>query len=661
MVPKNNLTESFNQPHAAMTLPVNTNLQGVSMGKTYVYKNDVLPIPPDDTHFGMKRAEFDALESKQAGDVKEQFIKDQIALLNTARALTIGTFEERYASVCQNMTVEMVGAADKTAFVELAMAMDKAFLENKIIPKIAEGKTAALATDLAYRAEIKSARSKPETEHLADEFVHVFVVMQHHLRSDKKSLALIEDAPPGAIILTDNMPLSDILLGIKKDTGERLLGAVVNENSSTKGHAAIIAKSLGIPYACLHDSEALSQVQNNTYCIVDGRKGEMYIAPNQAMREQYAKIIEKNAEQHEKYRRKWEKSKTVTTLDKEKVGFHANFGTCVEINALKKSNPKGIGLYRTEMVVGMRANSSEGLADSSFWYDVIKTNTEACAPEGSAVMPATIRYLDVGGDKCSFEKETVKNIHYAQTEAVLRRHHELKDIRKANSIKLEMPMLSTVEQYVKKQAMIDAIAEKNGWDSMHLGVMVETPAAMDVVKIVRPAFMSLGMNDLVQYTLGIDRFSKDASQQYDYTHPTIARYVRELVAFEKQTEAEGKKSPLSICGDAASDTKHHAYFVGLGLREFSCAIDMIPELKEVASRLDTAEAEALSTFVDQHHERDEREAIEAWFNETRLGLHPDGTLEEKWERPQNPLDFDDFANFVLVQPNAEGNPDLAVS
>lgn len=624
---------------SSVVLPAGVNFPVVAIGKIYVYENDPIPATDSDRLFGYDALEFAKLPTQMQEAVQQSFVAEQTARYDEARKMLISTYEKNIETVHQSMTVEMEGDIDLIVEPELAIAQDDG-IAKKIRGLIEKGKSAEAAVDEAYGKQIAQLRSNDFTARFAEQIEQQLVVLQHHLHPTKV-LSSLRDAPEGAIIFCKSMPPAEIMSFINKDTGENRFAGLICTEGSMKGHAAIIAKSLGIPFAVLK-AESVPVVKNGYDCIIDGSSvgGNVVLHPSAAVMQESLSHKRRMQEIADQLESLGAASRDVQTLDGTEVAVYANFGTSLEAPAYRKANVQGIGLYRSEMAENMRSDSAPEIEEDQ-WLKIFRENIKAVSGPSGIIVPMTVRTLDIAGDKAgrfagkSPEEKAAYEAKVTKTQmgALLRLNHELTQSGSPNRIKVMIPMIGSVEQMEKMQKQFDDRAAELGVPSFKLGCMGEVPALFHKLDRLDEAFMSIGSNDLIHGLLETDRYHASSSIHYDPTDVSVLRVLDRAVCNGKE-----KDIPISMCGDMASEPRYLPLVLGSGITNLSTGIKASAMTKAVVRRIDMQEVQQLVQILKNTQGREDRERILDDYNATRLGLYKDGQLDMSW-RPDTRRPF----------------------
>ena len=377
-----------------------------------------------------------------------------------------------------------------------------------------------------------------------------------------------------------------------------VLGFATEVGSKTS-HTAIMARSLRIP-ALVGLKDALGRIETGQYALLDGLNGVLIINPTDQTLFEYGQLQSKQASLQEKLRDI--QLKPAVTLDGHRVFLSANIEQPADAEAVKANGAEGVGLFRTEYLFINR----EHLPDEEQQYQAYRQAAAALKP-----LPVVIRTLDLGGDKflAHMPAHSEMNpflgwraIRFCLQQRDLFRE-QLRAILRASAegnIKMMYPMISGLDELLQANALVEEYKnelrqEKIPFDeNLEIGAMIETPSAVIIADSLakRLKFFSIGTNDLIQYSLAVDRMNERIAHLYEPTHPAIVRLIKATVE-----AAHNRKIWVSVCGEMASEPTLAPLLLGLGVDELSVSPALLPPVKFIIRRLKLSEAKELAAFA----------------------------------------------------------------
>jgi phosphotransferase system enzyme I (PtsI) len=347
--------------------------------------------------------------------------------------------------------------------------------------------------------------------------------------------------------------------------------AFITDVGGATSHTAILARSLNIPsIVALHHARDL--IQNGELIIVDGQQGVVIVAPDKDTLAEY-RLKQEQWELEQQKLKRLKQTKAVT-LDGTSIELHANIEIPEDVAQSKAAGATGVGLYRTEFLF-MNRRDWPTEEEQFFAYRQVA--------EAMKGMPVTIRTLDIGADKqidpdsartCANPALGLRAIRLCLAEPQLF-HAQLRAILRAShygKVKILIPMLCNQSELRQTLHLIDRAKqslrdEKIPFDELvPVGGMIEIPAAAIAADVFarKLDFLSIGTNDLIQYTLAIDRTDDTVAHLYQPLHPAVLQLVERTI---KAANKAGK--PVSVCGEMAGDARLTRMLLGFGLQQFS--------------------------------------------------------------------------------------------
>lgn len=407
-----------------------------------------------------------------------------------------------------------------------------------------------------------------------------------------KDYCLPDEIPPNSILFAHDLPPSvTMCLNIDNMVG------FVTEVGGRTSHVAILARALEIP-AIVGLENIFKYVQDQDDVIIDGSRGEVIIDPTEAIttayktQQQQAHIIAVELQQ--------EKDLDAVTLDGYRVEIAANIEFLREIPSIKTYGAEGIGLYRTEFLY----MSTPALPTEEEHYQVYSNLAKQMYPR-----QAVIRTLDAGGDKFISDLNVDSMKDFMGLRAIrlfLKRPDlfktQLRAIVRANfqnNLKVMFPMISSLNELQQAKEIYHDVCyelEQEGEkvQKLELGIMIEVPSAAITADILASEvdFFSIGTNDLIQYSLAINRVNKEVAYLYEPLHPAILRTIDYIV-----NAAHQKGVWVSICGEMAGEPLYTPILVGMGIDELSMNGRSIPKVKKMLRNINFSNAKQLKSEV----------------------------------------------------------------
>ena len=400
-----------------------------------------------------------------------------------------------------------------------------------------------------------------------------------------------------------------VIAGLPSD---KIAGVILGQGSTTS-HAIIIAKTRAIP-SIVGVGNAIEKMADGDPVIIDGETGDILIRPTDEERASYDVKIKKQEELKAHYAEL--KELPAITTDGVKVELVANIGSPADVDAASNYGAEGVGLFRSEFVfMGKTDIPREEDQYKEYKAAVEKCNGHLCV----------IRTMDIGGDKplpyIQVGQEENPFLGYRAIRISLQRRDlfipQLKAILRAGKfgpVGIMFPMVINVDEFKAAQKMVeDAKAElvhegKDYADNVQLGIMVETPAAAVMTPVLAKYvdFFSIGTNDLVQYTLAVDRGNAQIAYLYNHFNPAVLRLIKRTI---ESANKEGKWA--GMCGEMASDPNAAILLMAMGIKELSMSAPSIPKVKERIRNISSAKAKDI---LDKVMEMEDGNEIKAYLS-----------------------------------------------
>lgn len=435
-----------------------------------------------------------------------------------------------------------------------------------------------------------------------DDIGHAVNRLQEELLGTRRRLQDAVKAEVGEVVLvTSDLSLADVIWLTEYE--ELDLVGIVTERGGATSHAAVLSQTLFIP-AIVGVAGAREQIKNGEKLYIDSDTGTLICNPTE---EEEKEILDKVEEQEQTYSRYYRARRRVAeTTDHFKMKLYANVAMCTGLDEVLHQGAQGIGLFRSEYLFMGRDDLPDEEEQFNEYCELIR------AMGGRVV---TIRTLDVGGDK-------ILNQEARKRDPVLRDHAQeeenpalglrairfslvnpdlfltqLRAILRASAfgkVKIMFPMITTLEEIREAKRYVELAKEQLREkeiafdEKIPLGIMIELPAiAYKPAPFLKEVdFASIGTNDLIQYTLAVDRGNSLVAPLYESCHPAILGMIANVAR-----TARRMKKTLSICGEMGGHPEMAPFFIGIGVPELSMAALQIPQVKEIIRSVSKQECE----------------------------------------------------------------------
>ncbi len=414
-------------------------------------------------------------------------------------------------------------------------------------------------------------------------------------RKTQQDLLLDDSVDVPLVLVAHDLSPADML-----QFKQSVFAGFVTDVGGRNSHTAIVARSMDIP-AVVGARSASQLVRQDDWVVIDGDAGVIIVDPSPIILAEYG--FKQRQGELERGRLSRLRHTPAVTMDGQKIELLANIELPEDAPAALKAGAVGVGLFRSEFLfMGRRGK----LPDEEEQYQAYRR-----AVEGMEGLPVTIRTIDVGADKPL--DDSVRDAAHLNPALGLRAIRwsladpamfltQLRAILRAaahGQVNMLIPMLAHASEIRQTISLIDfARAELDNrgiaYGPVKLGAMIEIPAAALTLKIFLKYFdfLSIGTNDLIQYTLAIDRADESVAHLYDPLHPAVLRLVAETI-----TECNRQGKGVSVCGEMAGDVSLTRLLLGLGLRSFSMHPAQILAVKQEVLRADTVRLAPWATQV----------------------------------------------------------------
>lgn len=405
--------------------------------------------------------------------------------------------------------------------------------------------------------------------------------------------------------------IKDIAPSMVPELDPKIVLGVLTEQGGATSHAAILLRNIEVP-AIFGIKDLMSQVRNDDLLLMDALKGSIIVNPQQEDQAQF-KMTQADYlnERNELEKLKYTEAKT---KDGVRIYLHANIGGTAEIPVLKKFNPDGVGLFRTEFLFLDRKAPPTEQEQFEIYKQILATMDNR---------KTIIRTLDIGGDKevpyLHIPKEEnpflgLRGLRYCLENTELFRT-QIRALLKASvygSLYIMYPMVTTLDEVTVTAQLVQEEKQKlisqgiKVADNIKYGVMIELPAAALMTEDFAPYvdFFSLGTNDLIQYTTASDRLNANVKNLYSSFEPSVLRLIN-LVS----TAAQKHGKELSVCGEMGGQATMTPFLIGCGIHHLSMSATLIPKVKRRLSNLTIAECKQMTEQVLKASDKKAVEAI----------------------------------------------------
>jgi phosphotransferase system enzyme I (PtsI) len=440
-----------------------------------------------------------------------------------------------------------------------------------------------------------------------DDVLHVVQRIQHCLAEKPESRSEPVKLK-GRIVISDDLTPADTLM-----MQHQKVAGFVTEFGGPLSHTAILARNLGIP-AIVGVHNARQLIHPTEQLIIDGHYGVVIGEPDARSLKHYRKLRQKSVARKQKLNRLI--NKPAVTADGVHVLIQGNIDRPEDIRKLKQYDNTGVGLYRTEMLF-LENNKS---VDEETQFKTYKRALFRLKGK-----PLTIRTLDLGADKEIQESLGQGPMAHnpamglrairrclKEPENFIQQLCAIMRVASYGDVKMMIPMMTSIEELRQVSVLLDHASDLLRQrkvrfnDKLEIGAMIEVPAAALSAEIFadRLDFLSIGTNDLIQYTLAIDRIDEEVNYLYNPLHPAVLYLIKITIDAGKKM-----KIPVSMCGEMASDPKYTRLLLGMGLNYFSVQSNAILEIKHIINNSNLGKLHTRVRKILKCHDLDEIESL----------------------------------------------------
>jgi phosphotransferase system enzyme I (PtsI) len=537
---------------------------GVAIGKAIIYKKgEVMVQPHEITNFEEELERF-----RKAVEVSKKQLKE--AQDKTARE--IGESEAKIFQA-QSLILE-----DPSLIREVTKSIEEKVNAETAVRRFIEKYVAIFKTMENAYIKARAADIQDVGDRIVNNLLGISVNPLAGLQS--KAIIITRDLSP-----SDTAQMNkELVLGFATDAG------------GLTSHTAIMARALGIP-AVVGLGNVVENVKTGDDLIIDGTAGIVIINPTNEKIAQY----EKEKTQYDLRQKEFDSAKyyAAETTDGRKVEVAANVGSPEEMDIALSYGAEGIGLFRTEFSYLNR----DSLPTEEELFKLYKKAAEIMKEK-----TVIIRTLDVGGDKylpyLKMPQETNPFLGWRGIRICLSNPDlfktQLRAIFRASAfgnLKIMFPMISSVEEVQAAKKLCDEIKDELATQGVpykkdtEIGIMIETPSAAVTSDLLAKevGFFSIGTNDLIQYSMAVDRTNEKVAYLYEPLHPSVLRLVKSAIE-----NAHKANKWIGMCGEMAGDPLCVPILIGLGLDELSVAAFSIPKVKKIVRSVSCAEAKKIA-------------------------------------------------------------------
>lgn len=520
-------------------------------------------------------------------EIEESQVADEQARFQEAVNIT-----KKQLKDLQERLESLAGNSESEIFEAHVMLLEDKSLIDRVMQAIGKRQQNAEYAFYAVMQNFLEAMRRIPDPYLRERTADIEDVSQRVLRNFKVVEEDSHQLPDGNhILLAYDLSPSDTA-----SMNRRQLLGFATEQGSVNSHTAILARSFGIP-AVVGLEASVIQVTALTPAVIDGYTGKLILNPTRETLEKYIRLAEEKERQSNELAAR--KDEATETKDGRSITLSANIEFLEELHELTESGAKGVGLYRTEFLL---LNGSE-MPDENEQADAYKRVAQAV--DGEIVI---IRTMDAGGDKLPIEPLTEPEpnpfLGWRGIRVSLSRPSMFRDQMRAilrasafGKLAVMFPLVSGLSELLRAREMLKRCMDELSAEGIPfnekipVGVMIEVPSAAVCADLLAPYvdFFSIGTNDLIQYTVAVDRVNPHVADLYKPTHPAVIRLIKKTV---EAGEAQGIWT--GVCGEMAGDIRLTPLLLGLGVEELSVSPKIVPKVGQVIRSLKYSDCHAMA-------------------------------------------------------------------
>lgn len=579
---KNNLTKSSVGNSSLLEgIPAS---EGIAIGRVFIFlEEEDIPIYP---------------RSLNKEEIKKELYRFREAMNKTKQEV----------SQVKNKILQTLGKQHSRLIDAHLLVLDDPLLTRDVPKKIVTHSLNAEWVVYEMTERIVKTLETVQNDYFRERSEDILVIRRkiiHHLLGKERTF--LSNLPPDAVIVAHSLAPADTV-NLKE---EKVLGFATDVGGRTS-HTALLAQSFEIP-AVVGLKNATQMMKSGDTVIIDGREGVVICNPDEQTVEHYRQLQKKYREEKEELQKLV--SLPAVTTDGYQVNLAANIERPEEIELALRYGAEGIGLYRTEFLYLDRADLPSENEQYENYYRVAKETFPHSV---------IIRTLDLGGDKLIPQTFNLRQtavfpernpflglrsirfcLHYpeilkTQLRAILR-------ASTAGKFKILFPMITRIEELRQAKEILEEVkaslrAENIPFDEkIEVGVLIEVPAAALIMDLIAKEvdFLSIGTNDLIQYTLAVDRGNENVANLYEPSHPSILRLIKQIVDVALRSDKW-----IGTCGEMGAEPVFAVIFIGMGLKGLSVPPSLVPRIKKVIRETSRLEAEEFMQKVLTANEKE---------------------------------------------------------